>query len=74
VILEILADPVVPTTQVGDKAQQLYTQYGMMAIVCLIVAVFVMKVWKMLMKHPVILVIIVLLTLMAIGAIKVVVK
>jgi hypothetical protein len=73
-ILTVIADPVLPTSKVGNAAYSIYVQYGLIAVVCLIVALFVMKAFQMLMKHPVIFVIIVLIGLLAVGAIKVGVK
>ena len=73
-ILEILADPVVPTSKLGSGINTLWVQYGMIAVVCGIIAVFVMKAFRMLMAHPVIFVILVIIALAAVGIIKVAIK
>lgn len=73
-IITILADPVLPTSKLGNGIAGVWAQYGMIAIVCGLVALLVYKTFNMLMKHPVIFAILLIATLFAIGAIRVGVK
>lgn len=67
VILQILAEPVVPTSKVGNGIQGLWDQYGVKTIAVLIIAAILISIFKMLMKHPVIFVIVIIVALAATG-------
>lgn len=67
----LLADPTVPTTKAGNAAAAIWAQYGITAVVCLLLTWLVIRTYRMLRREPIIFVVVVLLMLLAVGAITI---
>lgn len=70
-MIELLLDPTLPTSKAGNAAAYVWAQYGITAVVCLLVTWLVIRTYRMLRREPIIFVVVVLLVLLVVGAITI---